>query len=263
MADTTAVANSGGTSLSEYLINSLEANKEVIPVDVNQQRLVLNSLEVVRGNDTLTRYMNQYAQNGHAAIQLKTAILKCAVLGLDPMMKEAYFIPYGSNLTVMKDWRGDIKLCMKYSSRPILTIDAKLIKKADKFRSGNRDGKPFLEHEETWFSDDPEAEKIVGAYAVVTYKDGGVQYDVMTTAEIENSRNASKAKNSPTWTKYWGEMAKKTVIHRLCKHIPIAFENAFQAATFDEDTAIETDAQKIAEQDVSNNANSEAFTIGG
>jgi len=44
----------------------------------------------------------------------------------------------------------------------------------------------------------------------------------MNVAEIEKVRNISRAKNSSPWQEHWGEMAKKTVIRRLAKRLPMS-----------------------------------------
>ena len=101
--------------------------------------------------------------------------------------------------------------------------------------------------------------KIIGAFAVCLYSDGGIQYDTMSIEDLENTRKQSKASNSPAWKNFTGEMYKKTVLHRLCKHIELDFENPTQRSTFMDGMEIETDQQKVAESEISANANSVDF----
>ena len=101
--------------------------------------------------------------------------------------------------------------------------------------------------------------KIIGAFAAVIYKDGGLNYDVMTLTELENTRKHSKAANSPAWKDFTSEMYKKTVLRRLCKYIDLEFENPMQQTTFDDDMAIETDPQKLNEIEVEAEANTVEF----
>ena len=44
----------------------------------------------------------------------------------------------------------------------------------------------------------------------------------MTFEEIEKVREASRAKDSGPWVSWWGEMARKTVIRRLSKRLPMS-----------------------------------------
>ena len=59
-------------------------------------------------------------------------------------------------------------------------------------------------------------------YAIAKTKDGAIYREVMNVSEIEKIRNISKAKDSTAWKEHWGEMAKKTVIRRLSKLLPMS-----------------------------------------
>ncbi|MDF4667689.1 recombinase RecT, partial [Vibrio parahaemolyticus] len=65
---------------------------------------------------------------------------------------------------------------------------------------------------------------ITHVYAVARLKDGGVQFEVMTHNQIEKVRSSSKAGQNGPWVSHWEEMAKKTVIRRLFKYLPVSIE---------------------------------------
>ena len=50
-------------------------------------------------------------------------------------------------------------------------------------------------------------------------------------------------------------------LHRLCKHIELEFDQPDQKKYFEEDAEIETDQQKIAQEEIKQNENSEEFEI--
>ena len=75
---------------------------------------------------------------------------------------------------------------------------------------------------------------------------------------MENSRKASKASNSPAWTKFTGEMYKKTVLHRLCKHIELDFDTPEQYKYFDEDMQMASTEEQVANE-IEENANQVDF----
>lgn len=62
----------------------------------------------------------------------------------------------------------------------------------------------------------------IAAYAIAKTKDGGIYRDVMTFDEIQNTRSRSRAKDKGPWVTDWSEMAKKTVIRRLAKRLPMS-----------------------------------------
>lgn len=64
---------------------------------------------------------------------------------------------------------------------------------------------------------------VIGYYAVVKYKDGETDFEPMTMEQIHKIRERSdawKAGQFGPWKSDPEEMAKKTVIRRLCKRIP-------------------------------------------
>ena len=61
-------------------------------------------------------------------------------------------------------------------------------------------------------------------YCAVTFKDGGRHLEVMTSAEVEAIRARSKSPNSPAWQKDWMMMARKTVIRRTAKYLPLSVQ---------------------------------------
>jgi recombination protein RecT len=62
--------------------------------------------------------------------------------------------------------------------------------------------------------------KALAAYAIARFKDGDIQREVMSLAQIEKIRAKSTGIGKHCWTSDWGEMAKKTVIRRLAKRLP-------------------------------------------
>ena len=84
----------------------------------------------------------------------------------------------------------------------------------------------------------------IAAYAVAKTKDGGIYRDVMTFDEIQNTRNRSRAKDKGPWVTDWSEMAKKTVIRRLSKRLPMSTD--LETTLRRDDDLIDYDAQQAA-----------------
>ncbi len=62
----------------------------------------------------------------------------------------------------------------------------------------------------------------VAAYAVAKTKDGGIYREVMSVADINKVRDVSRSKDRGPWVDWWSEMARKTVIRRLSKRLPMS-----------------------------------------
>lgn len=207
------MANEVVKSFSEKLTDKLVSVEAALPKDFNRERFVQNCLSVMNEKPELAKINKA---------ELVQGLCKAAYLGLDFMSKECYLIPYGNSVQFQTDYKGEKKFVKNYSIRPIQEIYAKIVREGDTFREKIIDGRPSIDFEPLPFN----GNEIVGAFAVVLYKDGGMEYEVMTTKDINSVRNNySKVSNSKAWKSSWDEMAKKTVLRRLCKHIETDFES--------------------------------------
>jgi recombination protein RecT len=62
--------------------------------------------------------------------------------------------------------------------------------------------------------------KALAVYAIARFKDGDIQREVMSFAQVEKIRAKATGIGKACWASEWGEMAKKTVIRRLAKRLP-------------------------------------------
>lgn len=235
-------------SFSGCLMENLTRVEDALPKGFNKARFVQNCVALLNDNPQLQKYNRN---------QIVSGLLKGSYLGLDFYSKECYLVPYGNQLNYQTDYRGAKKLAKKYSIRPIKDIYAKLIREGDEFEEMILNGEPSFNFKPKFLNDG----KIIGAFAVVLYQDGGIGYDVMSLSELENTRKHSKASNSPAWKDFTGEMYKKTVLHRLCKHIELDFENPTQRSLFTAGMEVETDVAEQVRNDIESNANKEEFII--
>ena len=229
-------------SFSTMLTAKLEDNNAALPADFNKARFVQNALALLNDHPELAKYGRD---------QLIAGLMKGAILGLDFYNKEAYLIPYGTQLNYQVDYKGKKKLAKKYSIRPILDIDAKIVREGDEFQERIIEGKTTFDFTPKPFSTAP----VVGAFAYVIYKDGGMLLDTMSKDDLEKTHKHSKAQNSMAWKDFTTEMYRKTVLHRLCKHIELEFENPQQRELFTEDVAIETDTREDVKNEIAMEAN--------
>lgn len=209
------------------LNSSLDKHVEALPKSFNKARFVQNCMTVIQEDSNLLKC---------DARSLVRTLLKGAFLGLDFFNKECYAIPYGNKVQFQTDYKGEVKLCKKYSINPIKDIYAKIVREGDFFEEEIREGQQYINFKPLPFNNG----KIIGAFAVCLFKDGSMIYDTMSTEEIENTRkNYSKMPNGQAWSKSTGEMYKKTVLRRLCKLIELDFETLEQKKIFEEASDME------------------------
>lgn len=238
-------------TFSGSLTLALNEQREALPADFNIPRFVQNSVALLNGNEVLAKFAKE---NGTA--QIKNGLIRGAYLGLDALNAEMYLVPYGKTLNFMPSYKGMAKLAQKYSTRPIKSIYAKCVREGDDFSEEIINGEPTINYKAMPFNGNP----IIGVFAVCQYMDGGIVYEVMNLADIERCRKSSKAKNSPAWTSYFSEMAKKTVLRRLCKSLTLDMD-AKLAEAMDSGLEIETDVREIAKNEIEEEANTEEFVI--
>jgi recombination protein RecT len=69
---------------------------------------------------------------------------------------------------------------------------------------------------------------------VATFKNGTKKFEVMTIDDIERVKNTSRSKNFGPWVDHYEAMAKKSVIRKLAKFLPLSPEFA-QVQALDND----------------------------
>lgn len=207
------------------LTSSLEQQVEALPGNFNKARFVQNCMTVL-----------QEGRADFSKCEPRTVVrtlLKGAFLGLDFFNGECYAIPYGGKVQFQTDYKGEKKICKKYSIRKIKDIYAKVVREGDLFEEKIVDGQQTVTFTPISFNNGA----IRGAFAIVLYEDGGMEYETMSVEEIEQTRkDFSKAPNSDAWKKSYSEMCKKTVLRRLCKHIELDFETVEMQKLFESES---------------------------
>lgn len=221
------------------MLNSLiESKISAMPKDFNRTRFLQNCMTVLQDTKDIEKCQ---------PISVARTLLKGAFLGLDFFQKECYAIPYGGTLQFQTDYKGETKMAKKYSIRPIKDIYAKVVREDDLFEEEIKEGQQFVNFKPIPFSDKP----IIGAFAVVLYQDGGMEYETMSKSQIEGIRdNFSKMKNGLMWTKTPEEAYKKTVLRRLTKKIEKDFDTIEQAKTYEETSDMEFKKEDKKEKSV-------------
>ena len=236
MAEQTTEIVEKKQKFNEVLSTSLIEAKDGLPKDFNITRFVQNSVALLNGNESLIKFAKQYGTS-----QIKAGLMRGAFLGLDALNQECHLVPYGNTLNFSVDYRGDMKLIKKYSTRPVLDVYAKLVRQGDDFQLYIKEGKQTFDFKPIPFNDGA----IIGAFAVILYKDGGLDIEEMSLKELEKVRSKSKMANGMAWKDFTGEMYKKTVIHRIKKKATLEFENPYQKEYWEEEMKIKTEHEEV------------------
>lgn len=150
---------------------------------------------------------------------LFASIVTAAQLGLlpDEQLGECYFVPFKGKVQLIAGYRGLIKLARQGD---IGHVEAELIHSNDDVLYELGDESRFSV-KVNW----QDRGNIVAAYAVAKFRDGGLcARVVMMKHEIDAIRAKSQAANGPAWSDSYSEMARKTVLRRLSKFLPLTTE---------------------------------------
>jgi len=207
-----------------------------LPRHMTADRMIRIVTTEIRKNPTLAKCDTQ---------SFVGAVVQCSQLGLEPgsALGHAYLLPFekrkkdstGNWVTERTDiqliigYRGMIDLARR--SGQIVSLSARVVREADEFTY-----EYGLEEKLHHKPGDDDSSQITHVYSVAKLKDGGVQFEVMSAKQVNQIASQSKSvkknkdgsidwqnTNSP-WATHWEEMAKKTVIRRLFKYLPVSIE---------------------------------------
>lgn len=168
-------------------------------------------------------------------ISVLDAMTKCAELNLMPgTLGSVYLIPFFNRKTnqfecqFILGYRGMMTLARR--SGEISTITAEVVHNGDEFEFEHGLDSKFRHKPKA-----PAGASVTHVWAMAKFKDGAHQLVVMLKSEVEQIRERSRAGNFGPWKTDYEEMAKKTVLRRLCKYLPL--EPDAEAAIADVDRA--------------------------
>jgi recombination protein RecT len=187
-------------SMQEQLIAAL-------PKNVTVERFVRILMTAVQQNQKLLQCDRS---------TLWSACMRCAQDGLLPDGREAALVDFKGSVQYLPMYQGLLKKLR--NSGELETVLAEPIFSKDDFEYQLGD-EPRIMHRPNWGED---RGTFLGAYSVIKTKDGGIYRKVMSKADIDKVRAASrsgKSEYSP-WTNWYEGMACKTVLRANLKFAP-------------------------------------------
>lgn len=172
------------------------------------------------------------------------AVVKLAQDGLLPDGREAALVMFGNKVQAMPMIAGVLKKIRQ--SGEVAKISAQVVYENDHFVVSYGFDEDVTHNPPPL--DKPRG-KAIGAYATAVLKDGSRLLEVMSLEEIEKVRNVSRAAKSGPWVAWWGEMARKTVMRRLSKRLPMSTDLEDEVFSRDETLAQDAPALRVVEQE--------------
>lgn len=176
------------------------------------------------------------------------SITKLAQDGLLPDGREAALVMFGQKVQAMPMIAGVLKKIRQ--SGEVSKISAQVVYENDHFVVAYGFDEDVTHNPPPL--DKPRG-KPIGAYATAVLKDGSRLLEVMSFEEIEKVRSVSRSGKGGPWAQWWGEMARKTVMRRLSKRLPMSSDLEEEVFARDETmagdfrpTLIESRPQEVA-----------------
>lgn len=226
--------------LSAYFVTELD-NSMTLPEGTDKQRLVLNFISLLQDKPELMAFDKPV---------LATTLVRMAQDNLDALNGEVYLYKgYGGNLTYTISYKGLKKMAMEKSIKPIDQIISKVVYEGDTLEEEIVNGEAHLIYKSSLIN----KKNAIGVFALVKFKDGTEQYEILTKEDTDKIK--AKSKNSGAWRDFELEMMRKAAIRRLCKNITLDFSDKQQADAFIGADELINDPKEQAEKDISENAN--------
>jgi recombination protein RecT len=199
---------------------------DALPSHMSADRFARIAMYCTKSNPKLMECLN----TDHGKSTLLGAFMQAAQLGLEPgVLGSCYILPYrnrrenATEANFQIGYRGMVELARR--SGEIRTLYAHEVCENDAFDmsfgvGGGLSHRPCLRGERG---------EVIGYYAFAELADGAVQYEYWSREQIEKHRDKySKGyaydKTSSPWATEPDEMAKKTMIRRLFKMLPVSVE---------------------------------------
>ena len=174
--------------------------------------------------------------------QLRQAIYNVALTGLslNPVLKHGYILPRKGKLIFEPSYMGMTEILIQAGT--IIQMQSSVVCAGDLIDIQMGDTQSITHK----INMTAARGDVIGAYAIATLPTGQKQYEVMTRDEIDSIRKRSQG--GQAWESDFSEMARKTVVRRIFKHLPKttlsdAAENAFKV--FDENNEIDYKAEPV------------------
>lgn len=194
------------------LVNSEDAKSQLaiaLPKHLDASRFTRIVLTELRKTPALLQCTPQ---------SFTAAVIQAAQLGLElgSGLGYAYLIPYKDTCQLIIGYKGLIDLARRSGS--LAKIAAYVVYEHDFFDYELGDDEKILHKPGMGDRGKP-----VAVYAIAKLTNGEVQREVMSVHQVEVIRQRAKRPN-PVWGTDWEEMARKTVIRRICKILPLSPE---------------------------------------
>jgi len=165
-----------------------------------------------------------------------SAVYACFRLNLvpDPVLKEAFIIPFGKKATLVLGYQGILKLAR--NAEPGLSVRTGTVYQNDDYELVEGLEQKFSISRRWWQKDNTEPGRVAFCYCIYKTPAGEPQLVVVPYPDLDALASKSRAGNRPgtPWHDHFAAMGEKTAIKRAAKLWTMQSERREEAAAFNE-----------------------------
>lgn len=195
-----------------HMTQHVEDFRSVLPEKISFEKFLTTMLNYLRKNPDFFDKFNDKDSMLQAALQ-------AAGDGMLIDGRQAVLSTFKGKAAYMVMIRG--LLLKAYESGKVKKIDSRVVYTDEEFDVWIEDGDAKMIHRPKFSSDPKRTVKAV--YATAETIDGGRYIEVMEYDEIANIQRMSKS--GAIWSAWWSEMARKTVLRRMLKYMPLEMDD--------------------------------------
>ena len=191
-----------------------------LPQGIDRDRFFLGILTAIQKSKANSKEGQSLADCDPNSVLL--AAYDAAEVGcsLSPSLQLGWLINYGGQAQFQPSYRFFIQKA--YETGEVKTFYAECVYACDKFE---RQFAPKRNLFHAPGDGERSRKTIIGAYSFIEFTDGTVDWEYLTTEQIERHRNHSKQPNSMKWMAFFEEGFRITPIRVIAKRLPLKNRN--------------------------------------
>lgn len=181
----------------------------LLPKTMSPERFAKIAFQAVHRNPDLLKCTQESFFN---------CLLQLGAIGLEPDGRRSHLIPYGSECTLIIDYKGIAEILRR--NHDVSSMHCDVVYTRDEY-DAEQGTNQHLRHKRAH----GDRGVPILAYSFVRLPDGSQEFEEMTIGEIEAVRKRSKSPNKGPWVTDWDAMARKSVFRKHSKMLPLSPES--------------------------------------
>lgn len=232
------------------VVSKIQSGKESLtarlPKGIDKDKFILGIMTAIHRSKAVAKPGSSLADCDPNSVLLAACDAAEVGCNLSPSLALGWLIPYGKEAQFQPSYRFFIQKA--YETGDVKTFYAEVVHKGDTL------DRQYAPKKNLFHAPGPRTDvkmtDAVGAYALIEFMDGTIDWEYMSAEQIDRHRKASKQPNSMKWTTFWEEGWRITPIRVMSKRLPLknrAYEQLIEMANRDAERDLVISPEESAE----------------